>query len=365
MKHCQWLMGSLLTIFIVTTVDAEQYSSIGVEININDNLDVDENTGIDNLDSYGAYGLTFEQQFTQKWGGFFKLDIAEADLDNINGTADVMRFTAGIRRYAVDHRMVGWRPFVGAALGYTDVDYETINYDDSLPSVRLEAGLQRFFNSWVADIGLRASHEFADSQDTNGHAFVGIRYLFNKKQSSPNKSPVAIIPAAVNLLDSQDSIPVQLNCTQQDLLSVDHLEVCAEALQESMALSFNILFDTDQSSVNSSQMDSIERFASVLAQYPKVRLMLGGHTDSQGSLVFNQRLSERRSAAVKEILIKQFNIAPERIITTGFGELDPVADNSQSKGRQLNRRVDAVIGYGDLNKATEDIVSGDVNTLMD
>lgn len=364
MKKYQWMIGIGSSLCLIAPGVAEdhwpdQYSGIGIEANINDGLDVNEDIGQDNLDSYGAIGLTFEQQFNKKWGAFFKFDGSEVDLDNLNGTADVMRFTAGLRRYAVKTRIAGWRPFIGGGVGYTDIDYENLNSDDDLPSVNVEAGVQGLFNSWIAELGVRGSHEFADSDDSNGHAFVGLRYLFNKKSMVSNAAAIAAIPAAVAMVDNKKTMPVKLTCTQQDLLSTDYFDTCMKALQDSMQLSLNVLFDTDKSTVKPSQMMNIERVANILARYPNVRLMLGGHTDNQGEVLFNQRLSEQRSAAVKSILVDQFSIDSGRIITTGFGELNPIADNDQRQGRQLNRRVDAIVGFGDLEQATREIVSGE------
>ena len=64
-----------------------------------------------------------------------------------------------------------------------------------------------------------------------------------------------------------------------------------------------------------------------------------GHTDSVGSDAYNQKLSVKRSEAVKAYLVSK-GIEKNRVYTEGKGEKQPVADNKSSAGRAKNRRVE-------------------------
>jgi OOP family OmpA-OmpF porin len=64
-----------------------------------------------------------------------------------------------------------------------------------------------------------------------------------------------------------------------------------------------------------------------------------GHTDSIGTEAYNQKLSERRAAAVKDYLVSK-GIPASKVTTIGKGESQPVATNKTAEGRQKNRRVD-------------------------
>ncbi len=63
-----------------------------------------------------------------------------------------------------------------------------------------------------------------------------------------------------------------------------------------------------------------------------------GHTDSKGSVAYNQKLSERRAATVRNYLVKS-GVPANMISAFGEGEMNPVASNATAEGRQLNRRV--------------------------
>ena len=97
-------------------------------------------------------------------------------------------------------------------------------------------------------------------------------------------------------------------------------------------------FDVDSFTLRANAQQDIARLAMVLSQYYKTTILINGHTDSSGSEGYNQTLSERRAAAVRNILVAN-GVAPTRITTLGFGESAPIADNSSAYGRQLNRRV--------------------------
>jgi len=77
----------------------------------------------------------------------------------------------------------------------------------------------------------------------------------------------------------------------------------------------------------------------VLKKYPELKVEVAGHTDSVGTDAYNQKLSERRAAAVKDYLVSK-GIAASKVTTIGKGESQPVATNKTAEGRQKNRRVD-------------------------
>ena len=86
--------------------------------------------------------------------------------------------------------------------------------------------------------------------------------------------------------------------------------------------------------------------AGIVAGHPGLRLAVEGYTDNVGGDDYNQQLSERRGAAVRDYLTQQ-GMQADSVSTKGFGKSQPVASNETASGRQQNRRVELVIS-GDI-----------------
>ena len=98
-----------------------------------------------------------------------------------------------------------------------------------------------------------------------------------------------------------------------------------------------ILFDFDSAALKPGAYTEIARVAGVLRKYPQTTITVEGHTDSRGSEVYNQALSERRAQAVKAALVQQ-GVNSRRIQAIGYGESQPISSDDD-----LNRRVNIVI----------------------
>ncbi len=100
----------------------------------------------------------------------------------------------------------------------------------------------------------------------------------------------------------------------------------------------DVLFDVNSATLKAGGYTEINRVAQVLTQYPRTNIQIAGHTDSSGAEAYNQQLSESRAMSVQNALANQ-GVAANRMRAVGFGEGQPIADNSSESGRQLNRRV--------------------------
>jgi len=105
----------------------------------------------------------------------------------------------------------------------------------------------------------------------------------------------------------------------------------------------DVLFDTGRAEMKSGATRKMDQLAQFLMEHPDRRVQIEGFTDSIGTDSYNEDLSQRRADAVKAALINR-GIQPSRIGTEGYGKAYPVANNTDSGGRQLNRRVEVVIG---------------------
>jgi outer membrane protein OmpA-like peptidoglycan-associated protein len=105
----------------------------------------------------------------------------------------------------------------------------------------------------------------------------------------------------------------------------------------------DVLFDTGRAELKSGAARKLDQLVQFLMEHPERRVQIDGFTDSVGSDSYNEELSQRRADSVKAVLLSR-GVDASRVSTEGYGKAYPVANNSDSGGRQLNRRVEVVIG---------------------
>ena len=117
-----------------------------------------------------------------------------------------------------------------------------------------------------------------------------------------------------------------------------------ERVGEGMVVTFpsGLLYDFDSDDIRSDAGRNLRDLAVSLNKYGNTDLLIVGHTDGQGSDVYNQDLSTRRATSAARYLEVQ-GVAANRLRTSGRGELEAVATNDTDAGRQLNRRIEVAI----------------------
>jgi outer membrane protein OmpA-like peptidoglycan-associated protein len=131
------------------------------------------------------------------------------------------------------------------------------------------------------------------------------------------------------------------------------VERVGEGIQ--LTMESGILFQTNQSTLQTQAQQNIKKMADVLVKYPDTNLIIAGHTDSDGADDYNQTLSERRSKSVADYLVS-LGVASARLTTVGYGEKQPVQPNDTAAGKQANRRVEVGIMAND--KMKQDAANG-------
>ena len=104
-----------------------------------------------------------------------------------------------------------------------------------------------------------------------------------------------------------------------------------------------IHFDFNSANVRPESYPLIDEFGKALkGDLSDATVILAGHTDSMGTLRYNQNLSEKRARAVASYLNRHHGIAADRLVVKGFGEMKPISRNDTEKGRLMNRRVEFI-----------------------
>jgi outer membrane protein OmpA-like peptidoglycan-associated protein len=104
----------------------------------------------------------------------------------------------------------------------------------------------------------------------------------------------------------------------------------------------DVLFDTGKYNLRMPAQLGLAKLSGIVLSHPGLKLAVEGYTDTTGTAVFNQTLSEQRANTVRDYLIQQ-GLDAGSITAQGFGPADPVASNDTPQGRQQNRRVEIII----------------------
>lgn len=119
---------------------------------------------------------------------------------------------------------------------------------------------------------------------------------------------------------------------------VDHCG-CPQTIEVVRRQTLDLKFAFASATVEAVYLDELEQLRDLLRRFPDQVLVLEGHTDWIGSAAYNRGLSRVRAEAVRRHIIRDPQIAPDRVRAVGYGESRPIADNRTEEGRQLNRRT--------------------------
>lgn len=97
-------------------------------------------------------------------------------------------------------------------------------------------------------------------------------------------------------------------------------------------------FESNSDRLRPGATEILDEVVATLLKYPEITFEIQGHTDSDGSAAYNEGLSQRRAQTVYDYLASQ-GVDESRMTARGYGEAQPVADNSTAAGKAENRRV--------------------------
>lgn len=136
------------------------------------------------------------------------------------------------------------------------------------------------------------------------------------------------------------SVPGTAVPAPPDVAQIDPEQIRRELLMSGLLRSHLVLFETSEDDVLPYSLPILDAIGQALTEVPAMRLRIEGHTDSRGDAGYNKGLSERRAQSIRRYLIDGFDIAPDRLEATGFGEEHLLVPGTSQTAHALNRRVE-------------------------
>ena len=238
------------------------------------------------------------------------------------------------------------RPYVSAGIGHQSLT--NINSENggrqNLTMAMIGTGLKYYFTeNFYAKASLDG--QYGLEQRVNGHqgewmAGLGVGMNFGGgAKPAPAPEPVAEVCSDSDndgVCDNVDKCP---NTPANVTVDANGCPAVAEVVR----VQLDVKFDFDKSKVKENSYADIKNLADFMKQYPSTSTTVEGHTDSVGTDAYNQKLSERRANAVRDVLVNEYGVEGGRVNAVGYGESRPVADNATAEGRAVNRRVEAEV----------------------
>jgi OOP family OmpA-OmpF porin len=148
-----------------------------------------------------------------------------------------------------------------------------------------------------------------------------------------------------------DTRPVADNATNEGRQKNRRIEAIVDCAvlpqeikpQEKLCMTLGIEFDTDKADIKAQYHNEIAKLGEYMEKYPTTTATIEGHTDNVGDNEHNMKLSQQRAESVVDYLVKNFGIEGSRLSAKGYGSTRPIAYNNTPEGRQLNRRIAAIV----------------------
>ena len=171
-----------------------------------------------------------------------------------------------------------------------------------------------------------------------------LAYLANKDKSSKKRNKRVLQAAGIGAI-AGGSVGYYMDSQEAELrktLRSTGVSVERDGDNINLIMPGNITFVTNGHDLNADFYEVLGSVVIVLQKFDKTIIVAAGHTDSKGSDEYNQKLSERRAKSVALYLLAQ-GVVEARVEAVGFGEGEPIADNTSAEGRSLNRRVELTL----------------------
>ena len=200
-----------------------------------------------------------------------------------------------------------WQVYVEPSMNWSlnGYGYEGVAYDINQSAFQLNAGIvYKFKNS-------NGSHNFTIAQLRDQNEIDGLNNQINSLRNDLNGKDAEINAKDKQIQDLQNALN---ECNKAP--KTNAVAATATNLQPT------VLFRVGKSTIDRSQMANIEMIAQYMKNHPEATIEIKGYASPEGSKEINQKLSEARANAVKNVLVKTYKIKSARLITKGMGATD-------------------------------------------
>ncbi|SFR37409.1 OmpA family protein [Litoreibacter janthinus] len=189
--------------------------------------------------------------------------------------------------------------------------------------------------------------------------YVEIRGLSGDKNASDTISRTL----ADKLGDAENfDVNVRYDEMLDTTLNIPTPEECVSRINSILSAA-KITFEPSSAEITADTKRTIDRIAEIAKQCERVKMEIGGYTDSQGREEMNSALSQQRADSVRAALQSR-RVLTSNITAKGYGEADPIADNDTADGREANRRIEFKL-LTDARAAATDDASGDTEATTE
>ena len=187
--------------------------------------------------------------------------------------------------------------------------------------------------------------------DTDGD---GILNAVDKCLKTPDGTQVGVKGCSLVLDTDQDGVlDSKDQCANTPITDkVDNVG-CSIFMDSEVAVSLVVSFANNSSIVENPNDQQFQEFADFMNRYPHTESVIEGHASAPGNADYNMKISAKRAAAVRQLLVDQYNIDAKRLSSKGFGETQLIDQSNTRAAHEVNRRITAKVSATKREKVTK------------
>ncbi len=172
--------------------------------------------------------------------------------------------------------------------------------------------------------------------------------VYREKRLSPAVPPIRMFIGTMEITDSKPGSSVGKFIPSEAAMAHPMIRyktaMVSDIVVPRLVIDSGVLFDPGVASLKPGAQEEFDKVARFVELFTPAKLVIEGHTDSDGDAEANQVLSEQRAQSVVDYLVLEFDfISAQMVEARGYGEDQPIVPNNTPENKQLNRRIEALV----------------------